>query len=199
MLECVESSVSCDRTWRPWRDPPEPSPLSAGTLAKQIDVGFGDVVTPAPEPIKYPVLLDFPAAELLGYPRETVIAEKFHAMVYLGTLNSRMKDFFDVWLLAKQFPFDGKLLATAISATFANRGADVVAPIALTPQFTEQPSTRALWSAFRSRFPAPQCPEALSDVATVLTQLFLPVVSACAADEDFVHHWPPGGPWTTTP
>jgi hypothetical protein len=95
--------------------------LGRARVAMQIDVGFGDVVTPGAETITYPALLEFPAPELSGYPRETVVAEKFQAMVYLRTLNSRMKDFYDVRLLASQYAFDGALLAKAIAATFANR------------------------------------------------------------------------------
>lgn len=110
----------------------------------QLDVGFGDVVTPGAQEITYPVLLDFPAPALSGYPRETVIAEKFQAMVYLRTLNSRMKDFYDVWLLARHFAFDGSVLAKAIAATFANRETAIdVEPIAFTPAFTAQASTVA--------------------------------------------------------
>lgn len=104
--------------------------LGRARVAMQIDVGFGDVVTPGAETITYPALLGFPAPELSGYPRETVVAEKFQAMVYLRTLNSRMKDFYDVWLLANQFTFDGALLAKAVAATFANRETAIdVAPI----------------------------------------------------------------------
>jgi hypothetical protein len=162
----------------------------------QIDVGFGDVVTPAAETITYPALLDFPAAELSGYPRETVVAEKFHAMVYLRTANSRMKDFYDVWLLASQFAFDGKLLASAVSATFANRETAIdVAPIAFTPDFTEQPSTRAQWGAFRTRLSNEQCPEKLSEVVTVLVAFLLPISRACAIDVSLEARWSPGGPW----
>ncbi len=113
--------------------------LGKARVAMQIDVGFGDVITPGAQDITYPVLLDFLAPALSGYPRETVVAEKFQAMVYLSTLNSRMKDFYDVWLLARQFAFDGALLAKAIAATFANRETAIdVAPIAFTPKFTEQ-------------------------------------------------------------
>jgi hypothetical protein len=103
-----------------------------------------------PQDITYPALLDFPAPTLSGYPRETVVAEKFQAMVYLRTLNSRMKDFYDVWLLAKQFAFDGEVLAKAIAATFENRKTAIdVAPIAFTPDFTEQASTLTQWTAFQ--------------------------------------------------
>ncbi|MCL2779553.1 MAG: nucleotidyl transferase AbiEii/AbiGii toxin family protein [Polyangiaceae bacterium] len=172
--------------------------LGKARVAMQIDVGFGDVVTPAAEIITYPTLLDFPAAKLSGYPRETVVAEKFQAMVYLRTMNSRMKDFYDVWLLASQYAFGGELLAKAVAATFANRGTVIdVAPIAFTPDFTEQLSTRAQWSAFRSRLPNAQCPEKLSEVVTVLAEFLLPVARACAIGKNFNLRWPPGGPWST--
>lgn len=170
--------------------------LGKARVTMQIDVGFGDVVTPGAESISYPVLLDFPAPELSGYPRETVVAEKFQAMVYLRTMNSRMKDFYDVWLLASQFAFDGKLLAKAIAATFANRETDIdVAPIAFTPDFTEQASTIAQWTAFRGRLPNAQCPEKLSEVVTFLAEFLLPIARACANGESFELRWTPGGPW----
>jgi hypothetical protein len=170
--------------------------LGRARVAMQIDVGFGDAVTPGAETITYPVLLDFPAPELSGYPRETVVAEKFQAMVYLRTLNSRMKDFYDVWLLASQFAFDGALLAKAVAATFANRETAVdVAPIAFTPEFTEQVSTLAQWTAFRNKLPNTECPEKLSEVVTFLTEFLLPVARACESGESFGRRWMPGGPW----
>ena len=171
--------------------------LAKARVTMQIDVGFGDVVTPSAESISYPALLDFPAPELSGYPRETVVAEKFQAMVYLRTMNSRMKDFYDVWLLASQFAFGGKLLAKAIAATFANRGTGIdVAPIAFSPDFTEQSSTLAQWTAFRNRLPNAQCPEKLSEVVAFLGEFLLPVARACAHGDTFERGWMPGGPWT---
>jgi hypothetical protein len=170
--------------------------LGRARVTMQVDVGFGDVVTPGEESISYPALLDFPAPELSGYPRETVVAEKFQAMVYLRTINSRMKDFYDVWLLGSQFTFDGKLLAKAIAATFTNRGTSIeLAPIAFTPDFTEQSSTLAQWTAFRNRLPNAQCPERLSEVTTFLAAFLLPVARACATGETFERRWTPGGPW----
>src|SRR5690606_41192785 len=113
--------------------------LGKARVTMQLDVGFGDVITPEAQDITYPALLDFPAPALSGYPRETVVAEKFQAMVYLSTLNSRMKDFYDVWLLARQFAFDGAVLQTAIAATFKNREtATDVAPIAFPPELTRE-------------------------------------------------------------
>ena len=170
--------------------------LGKARVAMQIDVGFGDVVTPSAQPIIYPALLDFPRAELFGYPRETVIAEKFQAMVYLRTVNSRMKDFYDVWLLANSLPFDGQMLTAAIGATFANRQTAIdTTPIAFTPAFTEQPSTLAQWRAFRNRLPGEQSPQTLAEVADVLAVFLLPPARACATDEAFEQHWRPGGPW----
>jgi nucleotidyltransferase AbiEii toxin of type IV toxin-antitoxin system len=170
--------------------------LGKARAAMQIDIGFGDVVTPGTENITYPALLDFPAPELRGYPRETVVAEKFHAMVYLRTMNSRMKDFYDVWLLASQFVFDGALLAEAIAATFANRETTIeAAPIAFTSDFTEQASTLAQWSAFRRRLPNTESPEKLPEIVTFLAEFLLPIARACASGDTFHKRWPPGGPW----
>ena len=85
--------------------------LDAARIQMQLDVGFGDIVVPAAVPTIYPTILDLPAPHLLAYSRETAIAEKFEAMVKLGELNSRMKDFFDIWLLSRSFDFDGPRLS----------------------------------------------------------------------------------------
>ena len=95
--------------------------LENARIPIQIDIGFGDVVTPAATDVTYPVLLDFPAPVLPAYSRESVVAEKFQAMVMLGIANSRMKDFYDLWVLARQFEFQGPLLCQAIRATFERR------------------------------------------------------------------------------
>lgn len=154
------------------------------------------MITPGAEDITYPALLDFPAPALSGYPRETVVAEKFQAMVYLRTLNSRMKDFYDVWLLASQFAFDGAVLAKAIAATFKNRETALdIAPIAFTPDFTEQASTLAQWTAFRKKLPNAECPERLADVVLFLSEFLLPIVRARDSGASFEGRWPPGGPW----
>jgi len=171
--------------------------LGKARVAMQIDVGFADVVTPSAQDITYPALLDFPAPVIAGYPRETVVAEKFQAMVYLRTLNSRMKDFYDVWFLARQFAFEGAVLAEAIAATFKNRETAIdVVPIAFTPDFTEQASTLAQWTAFRKKLPNTECPEKLSEVVPFLTEFLLPIARAHDRGDSFEQRWPPGGPWT---
>jgi hypothetical protein len=97
--------------------------LENARIPIQVDIGFGDAVTP--ELVEYPTLLASPALRVLAYPMESVIAEKVEAMVHLGMLNSRMKDFFDVWFLAKMFPFRGAKVPHAIEATFARRGTEL--------------------------------------------------------------------------
>lgn len=109
-----------------------------------------------------------------------------------------MKDFYDVWLLARQFAFEGPMLAKAIAATFANRGTAIdLEPVAFSPEFTERASTVAQWSAFRKKLPNTECPETLTEAVTFLTPFLLPIVRACTAGETFEQHWPPGGPWTS--
>jgi hypothetical protein len=172
--------------------------LGKARVPMQMDVGFGDVVTPSAHDITYPALLDFPAPALVGYPRETVVAEKFQAMVYLRTLNSRMKDFYDVWFLARRFAFDGAVLARAIAATFKNRETAIdVVPIAFTPDFTEQTSTLSQWTAFRKTLPNTECPEKLSEVVRFLAEFLVPIARAYERAHSFEQRWPLGGPWTT--
>lgn len=96
--------------------------IAGARLALQIDIGFGDAVTPAVQEIDYPSLLDMPAPRLRAYPPETVAAEKAQALVALGMLNSRMKDFFDLWAISETFFFDGPILADAMEGISAPDG-----------------------------------------------------------------------------
>jgi hypothetical protein len=170
--------------------------LGKARIPMQIDVGFGDVVVPAAKEIHYPTLLDSPAPHLKGYPRETVVAEKFEAMVKLGTLNSRMKDFYDIWLMSRRFDFDGAVLARAITATFDNRKTAVdPAPVALTPVLSENQATIAQWRAFVRRSKLTNVPDRLADVASALTIFLGPVASGCVAGS-FTQSWTAPGPWT---
>ena len=115
-----------------------------------IDIGFGDAIEPGIAEMELPVLLDFPSPRLLAYPRETVIAEKFQAMVMLGRANSRMKDIYDIWRLSRTYPFEADGLARAIAATFARRKTAIptTLPDALTRAFADDPAKAAQWAAF---------------------------------------------------
>lgn len=170
--------------------------LEKARIPLQIDIGFGDVVSPSPDERNYPTLLDLPAPNLLMYPRETVIAEKFEAMVQLGTLNTRMKDFFDIWLLASQFNFTGPELAQAIQKTFANRGTQLDAdPIALNPSFTAAEGTQKQWTAFLKRSQLDNAPQNLDDARELLRSFLLPPATALLTEQNFSAGWSAPGPW----
>ncbi len=124
--------------------------ISGARVNLTIDVGFGDALEPGTERIDYPVLLDFPAPRLRAYARETVIAEKFQAMVALGRTNSRMKDFYDIWTLSRAFTFDDDRLSRAIAATFARRETSIPTetPDALTAAFAADEQKQRQWRVF---------------------------------------------------
>lgn len=170
--------------------------LGNARVTMQIDVGFGDAVTPAPRQVDYPVLLDMPAPRLKAYPPETVIAEKFEVMLKRGDANSRMKDFHDVWWLARYREFDGAVLAKAIRGTCECRGTEIPArPTALTRAFAENPTKAAQWRAFRRRLHPTTCPEDFAEVMTAVVEFLQPIAAAIAAGEPFERAWSPPGPW----
>ncbi|MCC7342003.1 MAG: nucleotidyl transferase AbiEii/AbiGii toxin family protein [Bryobacterales bacterium] len=119
-------------------------------IALTVDIGFGDALEPGTEVVNYPVMLDLPAPRLRVYARETVIAEKFQAMVALGRANSRMKDFYDVWILSRSFHFGDNRLAQAITATFARRGTPIPTelPDAFKPAFAADEQKQRQWRTF---------------------------------------------------
>ncbi|CAM4065262.1 Nucleotidyltransferase AbiEii toxin of type IV toxin-antitoxin system [Roseateles saccharophilus] len=125
--------------------------LDGARLALQIDIGFGDAVTPAAQPVTYPTLLaDVPAPALRAYPKATVVAEKLHAVTVLGMTNSRMKDFFDLWVLLHDATLDDAELHSAIEATFSRRQTPMPAtlPIGLSEAFAEDATKQVQWKAF---------------------------------------------------
>jgi len=119
----------------------------------QIDIGYGDSIVPTPMVTDFPTLLDQPAPRLKAYAKETVIAEKFHAMVDLGMANSRLKDFYDIHFLLKTFRFDKPALAEAIAATFDRRKTPIpqTTPVALTSAFYDDEGKIRAWEAFKRR------------------------------------------------
>lgn len=170
--------------------------LLNGRLSMQIDMGFGDVVTPSAAMTGYPALLDFPAPLMLGYPRETVVAEKFEAMTKLGLLNSRMKDFYDLWVLCQQFDFDGVTLATAIRRTFTHRKTAVVAhPTALTPTFGGDATKQTQWQGFLRKTRLNDLPTSLQSVIDELVLFLVPVAEAVKTGSTFNQVWTAPGPW----
>jgi len=161
----------------------------------QIDIGFGDIVASAPLDVKYPVILEFPAPVLHGYPRETLIAEKFQAMVALGEINSRLKDFYDICTLAMEFEFDGPVLQTAIEQTFKQRGTSLPAdiPIALTEKFVSQ--KELYWDAFIQRSGLKQPNYDFENAVWILQKFLMPPTHASVTGHKFDANWKKGREW----
>lgn len=172
--------------------------IASAQVRLQVDIGFGDAITPAAVEIEFPALLDFQAPRLHAYPRETVVAEKMEAMVQLGMANSRMKDFYDVALLSRIFEFDGEILARAIRATFDRRKTPIPAalPVALTSEFAEDASKKGQWSGFVRKSGAQDAGTLADVIASIVMFVELPLRSA-ASGEAIAGHWPAGGPWTS--
>ena len=171
--------------------------LGPARLRVQVDVGIGDAVTPEPEWLDYPSLLDLPRPRLRAYRPETAIAEKVHAMVVLGSKNSRMRDFFDVDALAVHRSFEGPVLADAVRATFTRRRTEFSSetPIGLTQAFVEVEGKRAQWTGFVRRSRLTAAPASLEAVVERLAAFIGPLLAALARGESFVAKWAPGGPW----
>jgi hypothetical protein len=153
---------------------------------------------PAPTELDYPTLLDLPAPVLHAYPRETVVAEKLEALTKLGLLNSRMKDYYDLALLSRMYPFTGELLVAAISATFRHRGTPIEAePVGLSEAYYEDPARALQWRAFvrRSRFSEQR--NDLKQLVHEVRHFAHPLLLAAAGNQTFPVDWPAGGPWTT--
>jgi predicted nucleotidyltransferase component of viral defense system len=172
--------------------------LGNAAITMQIDVGFGDVVTPPAKLVEYPTLLDFPAPRLRGYSRESAVSEKFHVMTTRGLLISRMKDFFDIWLLSRSFDFDGVALAKAIKATFARRRTEVEpAPEVLSQSFAEDAGKAAQWRAFLRRSQITDAPQNLTEAVAHLAAFLGPVADAVSEGRPFERRWKAPGPWSS--
>lgn len=171
--------------------------LAGARLPVQIDIGYGDAVTPGVWDVEYPSLLDLPAPRLAAYPPETVVAEKFQALVALGMANSRMKDFFDLWAISTSFPFDGAVLADAIRATFGRRSTRVPAetPVALTATFGEDAQKQAQWRAFLRRTAIALAPAPLPELLAAVEAFVMPPAHALASARTFGSRWSPGQGW----
>jgi predicted nucleotidyltransferase component of viral defense system len=170
--------------------------LAKARIPMQIDIGFGDVVVPAPTKIEYPTLLDFPAPVLQAYPKETVIAEKLEALTALGVLNSRMKDYYDLALLPRLYSFEGECLIEAIIATFRHRGTRIEAePIGLTEAFYADPARAVQWRAFVRRNRFTETSGDLEQLVGEIRQFAFPILNAAASEKPLNARRKPGGPW----
>jgi predicted nucleotidyltransferase component of viral defense system len=152
--------------------------LSGARIPIVVDVGFGDAIEPGAEDIDLPVLLDMPSPHLRAYPLETVIAEKVHAMVVLGLANSRMKDYYDVWMLTRTFALDPGRLRRAVDATFERRTTSVPSgiPEGLSDAFATDATKQAQWQAFARNLsaPAPALGDLVAQLRASLSAVFTP-------------------------
>jgi predicted nucleotidyltransferase component of viral defense system len=169
-------------------------------IQMQIDVGFGNAIEPAAKDVDYPTLLDTPAPNIRAYPQEAVVAEKLHASVVLGERNTRLKDFYDLYVLAWHFPFDGARLARAIAATFSRRRTTIGAalPVALAPRFFADSVRAEQWRAYLSRHDLPGAPADFNAIGELHVRFLGPIWNALATNRAFTGRWPPAGPWATS-
>ena len=156
--------------------------IGGARIVVNVDIGFGDATEPCTEWLDYPILLDMPAPRVLSYARETVIAEKFQAIVNLGMINSRMKDYYDLWMISQTFEVDQSRVAEAIAATFTRRGTAIpeTVPEGLSSNFSEDTVKRQQWESFKRDLKF--APGSLDRVVETI-KLFLMPAAAAARDE----------------
>jgi hypothetical protein len=171
--------------------------LGTARVPMQIDLGVGDAVVDPQLDVELPTLLDFPPPRLHGYSRDSAVAEKLHAMVVHGRLNSRMKDYYDVLLLSRHFVFDGQRLAAAIRATFDRRETPLREDVAgLADEFAQDPGKQTQWRSFLRRIRVEEEP-ALNDAVRQIRAFLRPVVSALVEAASPPARWSPGSGWAT--
>jgi hypothetical protein len=163
----------------------------------QVDVGFGDALSIIPEEITFPVLLGMKAPKLRAYSRETVVAEKLEAIVELGMVNTRFKDYFDLHFLALKFAFEGAALSTSIAMTFNRRGTPFPdgLPVGLTPTFSQDPAKMLGWEAFCRKTVSKAAVPALDEIVQRLIEFLEPPLAAAAKGEKLRKNWGSAG-WT---
>lgn len=164
----------------------------AGARARlQVDVGFGDIVLPAPEEITFPTLLDLPPPRVRAYSQEAVVAEKVHAIVLLALQNSRVKDHYDLWHLSRMFPFDGPKLQAAIHGTFERRqtALPLEVPVGMTEAFSSSPDKLQVWRAFVKKAEILNGPR-LDQVVQAVQDFAWPILApGSSANKDWQGRW----------
>jgi len=173
--------------------------LAAAQIPLQIDVGFGDAITPEPSLTAVPSMLGMDPPQVLAYPRETVVAEKLHAMVILDISNTRMKDFYDLWFLSQSWPFQITALSDAIRATFERRRTPlpVAAPLALTLEFHSDEQKSLQWTAFLKRLRLDSTTPALDEIGEAIVR-FIEAPLAEARERTAAEKvWSASGGWAS--
>jgi type I restriction enzyme S subunit len=174
--------------------------LGAARIRMQVDIGFGNAIEPPPTEADYPSLLELPLPRIRAYPQEAVVAEKLHAMVVLGERNSRYKDFYDLYVFARQLSFDGERLTMAIAATFERRRTTIEPglPAALSPRFYTDDERARQWRGYLTRNALPGAPTDWAAVGELLQAFLAEPWRALAGGRTFSNRWSPGGPWVAS-
>lgn len=171
--------------------------LDGGTFRLQLDIGIDDAVVPDPEWVDYPTMLDLDAPRILAYRPATALAEKFETIVSKGLANSRLKDYYDIWLLSTLHVYDGAEIADALDATFTHRGTvlPTQAPPGLSDAFHGSAEAQARWRSFLSG-KGVDAPTNLADVCEVISDFIMAPAAALAARDSFSSTWDPATGWT---
>ena len=174
--------------------------LSGARIRLQLDIGVSDIAVPEPGWVDYPTLLDTEAPRILAYQPATAVAEKFETMISKGLLNSRVKDYYDIWMLSRSVEFDGAEIADAIATTFNRRGTEipVARPAVLGDAYALRPEAMAQWTAFVKRLGAGgvEVTDGLVDVVVDISEFVLPPAEAAALGDSFARKWVPRrGSW----
>jgi len=195
-VDTIRGEMTQEQTGHPGVVVRFPGLLGRSRIPMQLDVNFFDEIVPASEQILYPTLLDFPSPRLRGYPLEALIAEKLHAIVVLGEINSRMKDYYDLWVLAKTHELDGVSVSRSIQATFSRRTTSLPEiPLAFFQSGWAQ-SRQDLWHALIKRLPdSHEVPSDLSLAVELIEQFLYPPLRAATDPGSFKKRWFPNGPW----
>jgi len=169
--------------------------LDSAKIRMRMDVGFGDIVFPGPKESDLPTVLDFPRPRLLCCSRESTIAEKFEAILKPRELNSRMKDFYDIWLLSRWFDFEGGQLVEAIRRTLERRGTQLSDDVvAFSDRFVS--AKQMQWTAFRRRLKDGHVPVEFAEVMSAVRDFLSPIVNALISGTSAPIRWTAPGPWT---
>jgi predicted nucleotidyltransferase component of viral defense system len=170
--------------------------LGQARIPMQVDIGFGDVLIPEAKQIVFPTLLDMDAPSIRCYSMETIIAEKFEAALDLADLNSRMKDFYDIWVLSQKYPFGGRSLQDAITATCKRRKTALSSEAEIfSKEFIDRADKGSQWSAFLGKGPMGDVPGEFSSMIDNIRDFLLPLTLAIEHERPFEFEWPPSGPW----
>lgn len=171
--------------------------LGKSKIDMQIDIGFGDAAFPKPRLVKYPTLLNMPAPRIRVYAPETAVAEKMEAIIRLDFLNSRMKDFYDLYIMSKNLDFNGSILQKAVQATFKRRRTQIpqTAPLAFTEDFYNYSDKLVQWKAFLNRSAIKDISDNFRDIIHDIKIFLQPLLLAASEGTDFNRLWKKGGQW----